>query len=104
MPPKRLLIALLFASGTSFASDQPATPPIATGQMLGNVCAACHGTHGKSVDEYMPQLAGINRQQLIQAMKDYRDDKRQSVVMNRVAKGYNDAEIEAIADYFSNIR
>jgi paraquat-inducible protein B len=49
-------------------------------------------------------LAGIDRQQLIRAMIDYREDRRVSVVMNRVAKGYNDAEIAAIADYFSKIK
>lgn len=78
--------------------------PIATGKMMGNTCASCHGTFGKSTDEYMPSLAGIDRQQLIRAMTDYRDDRRVSVVMNRIAKGYNDNEIAAIADYFSKIR
>jgi cytochrome subunit of sulfide dehydrogenase len=78
--------------------------PIATGKMLGNTCAACHGTFGKSSDEYMPSLAGIDRQQFVRAMRDYRDDKRASVVMNRIAKGYNDREIEAIAEYFFRIR
>lgn len=81
-----------------------AAPPIATGKMMGNTCASCHGTFGKSQDEYMPSLAGIDRQQLIRAMTDYRADRRASVVMNRIAKGYNDAEIAAIADYFSQIK
>jgi sulfide dehydrogenase cytochrome subunit len=37
-------------------------------------------------------------------MRDYRADRRASVVMNRIAKGYSDREIEAIADYFSRIK
>lgn len=97
------LLAALYAvtlSSTSWAS----APAIATGKMIGNTCASCHGTFGKSHDEYMPSLAGIDRQQLIRAMVDYRTDRRVSVVMNRIAKGYNDAEIAAIADYFSQIR
>lgn len=92
----------------ALAATQPvlagANAPIATGKMMGNTCASCHGTFGKSTDEYMPSLAGIDRQQLIRAMTDYRDDRRVSVVMNRIAKGYNDAEIAAIADFFSKIR
>lgn len=91
--------SLVLASAIAVAGE-----PVATGKMLGNNCAACHGTLGKSENEYMPLLAGIDRNHLIQAMKEYRDDQRRSVVMNRVAKGYNDAEIEALADYFSNIR
>ena len=92
----------------TFALALPAqagnTPAIATGKMIGDTCASCHGTRGKSFDEYMPSLAGIDRQQLIKAMHDYRSDRRVSVVMNRIAKGYSDAEIEAVADYFSRIK
>ncbi len=100
-----LALAALSAAPLHAASPSPsATPPIATGKMLGDTCASCHGTHGKSFDEYMPSLAGIDRNQLIRAMQDYRANRRVSVVMNRVAKGYTDAEIEAIADYFSRIR
>ena len=95
------LLACLAMAGTVQAGK---APPIATGKMLGDTCASCHGTRGKSFDEYMPSLAGIDRGQLIKAMRDYRADRRASVVMNRIAKGYNDPEIEAIADYFSKIR
>ncbi|MEW6415736.1 MAG: c-type cytochrome [Pseudomonadota bacterium] len=94
------LCALLATVPAQAAQDAP----LATGKMLGNTCAACHGTFGKSHDEYMPSLAGIDRQQLIRAMTDYREDRRMSVVMNRIAKGYTDAEIAAIADYFSKIK
>lgn len=95
-----LTIALLAAGIAHAAPDAP----IATGKMMGNTCASCHGTHGRSFDEYMPSLAGIDRQQLIRAMTDYREDRRVSVVMNRIAKGYTDAEIAAIAEYFSKIK
>ena len=101
MRSRLLAIALVLTGAPQFAA---AAEPVATGKMLGSNCAGCHGTLGKSENEYMPLLAGIDRNHLVQAMKDYRDDKRRSVVMNRVAKGYNDAEIEALADYFSNIR
>lgn len=96
-----LLIGTLLLPGLAQATPEP---PIATGRMMGDTCASCHGTRGKSLDEYMPSLAGIDRQQLIRAMRDYRADRRASVVMNRIAKGYNDREIEAIADYFSRIK
>ncbi|MEW5789153.1 MAG: c-type cytochrome [Pseudomonadota bacterium] len=95
-----LLATLAMASGAAISSDIP----IATGKMIGDTCASCHGTRGRSFDEYMPSLAGINRDQLVQAMQDYREDRRASVVMNRIAKGYNDREILAVAEYFSRIR
>jgi len=94
-----LLFATLVMSPLLYANE-----PIATGKMLGDTCAACHGTFGKSYNEYMPQLAGIGRERFIRAMHDYRADKRVSVVMNNVAKGYNDAEISAMADYFAQMK
>jgi cytochrome subunit of sulfide dehydrogenase len=98
---RHLPLALMLGAALPAAAKDS---PIATGKMMGNTCASCHGTHGKSYDEYMPSLAGIDRLQLLRAMTDYREDRRVSVVMNRIAKGYNDAEIAAIADYFSKIK
>jgi cytochrome c553 len=100
-----MLLSILALSLPAQAGTTPTiAPTIATGKMLGDTCASCHGTRGKSFDEYMPSLAGIDRKQLIKAMQDYRGDRRASVVMNRIAKGYSDPEIEAIADYFSRIK
>lgn len=108
-PPHRLpvlqaLLAFLASMAIAPLTYSAQELPIATGKMLGDNCASCHGTHGKSHDEYMPSLAGIDRQQLIKAMRDYREERRASVVMNRIAKGYNDREIEAMADHFAKIR
>lgn len=104
LKPTFLPFALALNVAAHAASQPPAATPIATGKMLGDTCASCHGTQGKSFDEYMPSLAGIDRQQFIRAMQDYRADRRVSVVMNRIAKGYTDAEIEAMAEYFSRMR
>ena len=104
LPIALVAIQAIAAPAVTPTVTPPVTPPIATGKMMGDTCASCHGTHGKSFDEYMPSLAGIDRQQLIRAMTDYRENRRVSVVMNRIANGYNDAEIAAIADYFSKIR
>jgi len=41
---------------------------------------------------------------LAQAMKDFKRGKRSSTIMGRHAKGYTDAEIEAIAQYLSQIK
>jgi cytochrome c553 len=101
---KNLPVLLLCTFTFALPVHAGKAPAIATGKMLGDTCASCHGTRGKSFDEYMPSLAGIDRQQLIKAMHDYRGDRRVSVVMNRIAKGYSDAEIEAVADYFSRIK
>lgn len=75
--------------------------PMPTGKMLGDNCSACHGTLGREFGEAMPPLAGMSKQSFIHIMKAYRDNRSPSIVMHDVAYVYTDAEIEAMADYFS---
>jgi sulfide dehydrogenase cytochrome subunit len=76
-----------------------ATPPDAA--MLSNACAGCHGTGGASVGPSMPNLAGQSKKVFVDAMKEFRSGTRPATVMGRLAKGYTDAEIEAMATFFS---
>lgn len=76
-------------------------------------CAACHGTNGNtvnissqftdSVQSGKPKkLAGIDSQYFVEQMLAFRADERIGTVMNHHAKGLNDAEIEALGQYFLN--
>lgn len=75
--------------------------PMPTGKMLGDSCAACHGTLGAEFGEGMPPLAGMNRDDFIALMKAFKANAFPTVVMHDVAYVYSDAEIEAMADYFA---
>ncbi|MCC6469098.1 MAG: cytochrome c [Alphaproteobacteria bacterium] len=63
-------------------------------------CAACHGTDGKSPGA-IPILAGRPAKELKEALTGFKAGTRPATVMNRLAKGYTDQEIDALADYFS---
>ena len=63
-------------------------------------CAACHGTHGKS-NGAIPSLAGQDKQALLAKLQAYKSDQLSATVMHQHAKGYSDAELERLADYFS---
>jgi len=63
-------------------------------------CASCHGTDGRSRGD-IPSLAGRDKASVMQEVRDFRDGKRPSTVMQQLAKGYTDAEIEAAAAYFA---
>ncbi len=76
-----------------------AAPPSAA--MLSNACAGCHGTNGGSAGPSMPSLASQSKTAIVDAMKKFKSGERPSTVMGRLAKGYSDAEIEAMGDYFS---
>lgn len=69
--------------------------------MLANTCAGCHGTYGSSVGPASPTIAGMSRDYFIETMLAYKETKRPSTIMSRIAKGYTKKEIELMADYFS---
>jgi cytochrome subunit of sulfide dehydrogenase len=49
----------------------------------------------------LPSLAGLPAAGIALAMRDFRDGKRKATVMHQLAKGYTDAQIDAMAGYFA---
>ncbi len=89
-------ILFMWVSGVSLAADyRPA--------MLANPCAGCHGTDGASPGS-IPSIKGLPSSYLISAMKAFKSEKRKATVMNRIAKGYTDEEIELMAKHFANTK
>ena len=92
-------------------SQQPPPPPPAFAapnlsesgvRSMAASCASCHGTYGKAAaGSTVPALAGRARQDIVDAMAQFRDGKRPATLIHQVAKGYSDAEVAALADYFS---
>jgi cytochrome c553 len=63
-------------------------------------CAPCHGTAGKAVaGSSVRKLAG--REDVAQLLRAFREGRRDSTVMQQIAKGYSDTEIQALGDYFA---
>jgi sulfide dehydrogenase cytochrome subunit len=90
---------MLAASTVGLAPPSMAAPPAAA--MLANACAGCHGTLGGSAGPSMPSLASQSKASLVEAMKKFRSGERPSTVMGRLAKGYSDADIDAIGQFFA---
>lgn len=110
--PARALAGLAAAAGASLAlAQQPAPPPPAFAPpnltqrgvaSMAATCAACHGTGGKAAQgSSVPGLAGRPAADLVQVMGQFKDGKRPATVMHQIAKGFSDAEIAAIAEYFA---
>jgi cytochrome subunit of sulfide dehydrogenase len=70
------------------------------GRDIAATCAACHGTDGRSRGG-VPALAGRDKAELTKAMREFRDGQRSSTIMQQLARGYTDAEIEAAAAYLA---
>jgi cytochrome c553 len=71
---------------------------------LVSACFTCHGTDGRSVGGIPPSLAGQDRSYLLQQLRDFKEGKRPATIMHQQAKGYTDAQLEAMAAYFSRMK
>jgi sulfide dehydrogenase cytochrome subunit len=99
---KSLLIAgLALVASAAMGQDKPATVTGASDSMLANTCAGCHGTDGASAGPASPTIAGLSEEYFIETMKGFADGEIPATIMNRIAKGYSDAEIEQMAKYFA---
>jgi len=74
---------------------------MAPASMLANTCDACHGPAGSTHGPATPSISGTNMDYIIDTMNAYKSGARHSTIMGRIAKGYTDAEIKAIAKHFS---
>jgi cytochrome subunit of sulfide dehydrogenase len=82
---------VLLWTGAASAAD---IPPGAA------ACSGCHPARA-GVDTPVPRLVGRDAAQMVAAMADFRAGKRPTTIMDRVAKGFTDDEIKAIAAWFA---
>jgi cytochrome c553 len=91
--PLLLAAALGAAAVSAHAQDGP---------KLASACAICHGTQGKpATGAPLIPLAGLPRDHIATQMRAFRDGNRPATVMHQIAKGYTDAQIEAIAGWYA---
>ncbi|WP_454723612.1 MULTISPECIES: c-type cytochrome [Cupriavidus] len=101
-------LALLIAAGAARAqapanaADRPAA---LQARNWAAACAGCHGPAGHApAGSPVPALAGRSQSELVRLMQDFKQGKREATVMQQIAKGYSDAQIEAIAGWFAGVR
>lgn len=63
-------------------------------------CQSCHAADGTAP----PVLHGQPREQLIAKFRAFRDGAQPGTVMPQLAKGYTEAQIEAIAGWFATAK
>ncbi|MBM3353295.1 MAG: cytochrome C [Betaproteobacteria bacterium] len=81
----------------------PAIAQDVQGRNLASACAICHGTEGRVVPDKSPliPLAGLPSEHIASQMRAFRDGKRPATVMHQIAKGYTEAEINAMAAWYA---
>jgi cytochrome c553 len=93
-----ILIFSFFISNIAIAATiEHKTPP----QSVTNVCAACHAIDGNSVITANPKLAGQHPEYLYKQLTNFKSGERANAVMSGMAGMLSDADMHAVAEYFS---
>jgi cytochrome c553 len=85
--------------------SQMAIGIVAQGTARGAVaCARCHGFDGASDGSgAFPRLDGQSAQYLADQLRHFASGHRQNALMQPIAKGLNDDEIDAVAQYYASL-
>ena len=63
-------------------------------------CSGCHATSARVVTP-APRIVGLEGAAIVKAMGEFRSGQRPATVMDRIAKGFTDEEIQAIAAWYA---
>jgi cytochrome c553 len=86
-----LFLALAACAALPGAALAQTPPPGAT------ACAGCHA----GPEHALPSLRSLSAQDIADAMTAFRTGAREATVMDRIARGFDDAETQAIASWLA---
>jgi cytochrome c553 len=69
-------------------------------RIAGEVCVACHGENGLSVDPAYPTIAGQSSAAIFKQLHDFRNGARVNPLMSPVARKLADTDLADIAAFF----
>ena len=90
-PSAALLAGAVLLAGPAWAAD---APPGASS------CTGCHAAQPVA-NSAIPRLAGRPAEEVVRIMGEYRSGAWASSIMGRIAKGFDEAQIAAIAAWFA---
>jgi sulfide dehydrogenase cytochrome subunit len=95
------LAACVLATISGWGQAQP-VDPLQVRSMAAS-CATCHGTNGVA-QTGNESLAGVNKDELLKKMLDFKTGKKPATIMHQLSKGYSDEQLAALASYFSALK
>ena len=97
MHRSRFLAAALLVAGLAAAASARAAGPA---PLAAQGCLGCHGPNGAGI-EAGARLSGREAQELEALLRAFRANERPATIMGRIARGYTEAEIAALAAHFA---
>jgi cytochrome subunit of sulfide dehydrogenase len=89
-------LPLIAAAAAGIGLAAPAHAQNVSPELLTISCAGCHGIGGHSAGA-IPSIFGRSADSIAESLRAFRDGKQPATVMDRIAKGYSDAEIDTVA-------
>ena len=99
MAAKRIITVMAGASLwiVPAIAQSPSPPPGAAS------CGGCHPANPSAATP-VPRLEGRGATELVSLMQGFRSGQQAATVMDRIAKGYSEPEIQSIADWYARQR
>jgi cytochrome c553/uncharacterized protein (DUF302 family) len=94
------LVVLALAVSPAWSAD------MANGQMINKSCALCHGIYGQGASgKLSPRIAGLPKEYIVKAMKDYVEGRRIYPLMVRTSQidRFTEKDFDDIATYLSSL-
>jgi len=86
----------------AIATVMASSPPVLAASEPPPGAASCSGCHSSGATaSVIPRLYGRDAGDIATAMAGFRDGSRPATVMNRIAKGFTDDELRAIAAWLA---
>jgi cytochrome c553 len=99
---KKIIFSLLIGFGLGAVQTAEAAS-VEAGKGKSAVCAACHGSSGKSAIPMYPHLAGQKAEYIVKQLKAFKAGDRVDPTMAPMAAGLSEEDMADLAAYFSSL-
>ena len=95
-------LAAYFTGLKCESSLTPERQAVSEGHVTASRCIACHGANGASANHSWPNLVGLSKSYIVEALRAYRGGARKNAMMAGIASSLSDTDIENAAAYYAN--
>jgi len=98
-----LLLVAAWLPASAAEPPKTAKPDLAKGQAISTaVCAACHTADGSRGSPANPIIAGQHPEYLVKQLKEFKEGKRKSPVMNAFAAALSEDDMRNVAAFYAS--
>ena len=94
------MMSKVWAAAIALAAIAAATAASAEPPAGASSCSGCHPASSRVTSPVL-RLNGLDQAQIVRALQEFRAGTRTGTVMDRIAKGFTDQEIQAIAAWYA---